>query len=37
MDPKESLMVAIGLVTTQLDIKVKAITQMVVAVFLSFI
>ena len=25
MDPKESLMVAIGLVTTELDIKAKAI------------
>ena len=31
---KESLMVAIGLVTTELDIKAKAITQMVVALFL---
>ena len=37
MDPKESLMVAIGLVTTELDMKAKAITQMVVGVFLSFI
>ena len=37
MDPKESLIVTMGLVTTQLDLKEKAITQMVVAVLLAFI